>query len=190
MEDNFDDPEIAIDCTVRTIDESDGLVLTLECLKENQQPHLPAPVIDLSTLPVLSLPIAVDDPVSFYASIDGPCWVDKYFRLDDENGDPLLIGIEASVIPDEVAGHELLPFPVEIASEVCTPEQASCGLQQRLALDLTIDGEQTRMFDHSHAILGADSDVEVWLNEATRYDELDCTDTPTDWFQFLVAYTG
>jgi hypothetical protein len=136
------------------------------------------------------LPLAVDDAVRLYVLQDGPWWINHYFRLERSENDPLLIGVDGDSIADEIDGQALMPFPFEVVSGLCPSVQSDCGIQQRLALDVTVNAEQARLHDHAYSIVGGDPGVEIWVQEATRFDEVQCTDTPTDWYRLLVAYTG
>jgi hypothetical protein len=172
-------------CTVTTADTRDGLYLELDC------PDSPDPVIiDISASPSFLPPVFGGETMQVRYIFEGPWWFNIYLRLDMDGYGHLLTLIDGdSLLPPENYPFEL-PFEITPAYGLCTPISDGCGDLERLALDFELNGEAAHMFDGSYAIVGGDPGTDVWVVEAGHLHDIQCTDTPDEWYRVLIADTG
>ncbi|HLT35314.1 MAG TPA: hypothetical protein VK034_03490, partial [Enhygromyxa sp.] len=172
-------------CTVISANNDDGLQVELDC------PDADDPVvIDIDASPSFSAPVLVGDTMQVRYIYEGPWWFNIYLRLDIESYGHVLTLIDGdSLLPPDNHPFEP-PFDMTAVSGLCTPASDGCGDLERLALDFEINGEAAHMFDGSHAIVGGDPGTDVWVATAEHLHDIQCTDTPTEWFRVLIANTG
>ena len=172
-------------CTVSEVDTSEGLYAVLDCV-DSVDPV----VIDIAATPLFLPPVAVDDVIQLRYVYEGPWWFNVYLRLDLDGHGHLLTLIDGdSLLPPEPFDFSL-PIPITTASGLCSPAADGCGDAERLALDLDLGGELARVFDQNYAIVGGDPGTEVWVAKAEHLHDIQCTDTPDEWFRLLIADTG
>jgi hypothetical protein len=169
-------------CTVTEADLGEGLRLLLDC------PEAAMPItIDISATPSFLPPVIPGDTIHVRYVYEGPWWFNIYLRLDVDGQGHLLTMIDGdSLLPPDNFAFEP-PFPIEAVSGLCTPAPDVCGNAERLALAFTVNGEAVEMLDSSYAIVGGVPGTEVWVATAERLHDINCTDTPDEWYRVLIA---
>jgi hypothetical protein len=172
-------------CTATEVDVTDGLSLLLDC------PDATIPIkIDISATPSFLPPVFVGDTIHVRYIYEGPWWFNIYLRIDVDGYGHLLTMIDGdSLLPPPEYVFEL-PFPIQAVSDLCTPMPDVCGDVERLALAFTLNGEAIEMLDSNYEIVGGVPGTDVWVAAAGRLHNINCTDTPSEWFRVLIANTG
>jgi hypothetical protein len=172
-------------CTVTSADVSDGLRLVLDCPEATD-----TVVIDVSATPSFSPPVFGGETVQVRYIYEGPWWFNVYLRVDMDGYGHVLTLIDGdSLLPPDNHPFEP-PFAITVASGSCTPAPDGCGDLERLALDFEINGDPGHVFDGRHAIVGGDPGTDIWVARAGHLHDIQCTDTPSEWFRVLIANTG
>ena len=173
-------------CTVTAVDASAGLNLELDCPEAAQSPI----VIDIQSSPAIVTPLVGGEAVSLRFVSEGPFWFNEYLRLDlDGWGHLLTMTNGDGLTPPEPYVFEL-PVAVEPVYDVCPRQEDFCGQLERLHLRFDLGGDAYDVLDGHHAVLGPPPGVDVWVGEAGHLYEIDCTDTPNEWFRVLIVSGG
>ncbi len=172
-------------CTVTQAGVGEGLDVTLDCPEALGAVHVSV-VADPSFLP----PIDTGATVQLSYVSEGPWWYNVRLRLDLEGFGHLLTLIDGDSIEAPEPFTFELPYPVEVVTGLCETSPGGCGDVERLGLRFTINSETSDLYDPYYAILGGDPGTEVWVAQATRLYDVQCTDTPDDWYRVLIADTG
>jgi hypothetical protein len=172
-------------CTATDVDVSDGLDLLLDC------PDAAMPItIDISATPSFLPPVFPGDTIHVRYAYEGPWWFNIYLRIDVDGYGHLLTLIDGdSLVPPDNYAFEL-PFPIQPVSGLCPPMPDVCGDLERLALGFQVNGEAVEMLDSNYAIVGGDPGTDVWVEAAGHLHDINCTDTPDEWYRVLIANTG
>jgi hypothetical protein len=179
------DADITWSCTLLSHDTVDGLTLALDC------PDANGPVsIEVFADPMLNPPLMDGSAITLRYVSEGPWWFNSYLRIDMDGFGHLFTLIDGdSLQPPEPYVFEL-PFPITTVSGLCDPMPDGCGDRERLGLSFSLGGEDIVMFDLYYAIVGGDPGTDIWIDEAYHLHDVQCTDTPDEWFRVLIANTG
>jgi hypothetical protein len=181
----FSDVDLDWTCTATEVDVTDGLYLLLDC----PDAAMPIP-IDISATPSFLAPVFVGDTVHVRYVLEGPWWFNIYLRLDVDGHGHLLTMIDGDgLLPPDNYMFEP-PFAIQSVSGLCSPMPDGCGDLERLALAFEVNGEAVEMLDSNYGIVGGDPGTEVWVATARHLHDIDCTDTPDEWFRVLITNTG
>jgi hypothetical protein len=183
--DDGSDIDLDWTCTATEVDVTNGLSLLLDC------PDAAMPItIDISATPSFLPPVFPGDTIHVRYVFEGPWWFNIYLRIDVDGFGHLLTMIDAdSLLPPDNYAFEM-PFPIQPVSGVCPPTPDVCGNLERLALAFEVNGEAVEMLDSSYAIVGGDPGTEVWVANAGHLHDINCTDTPYEWYRVLITNTG
>lgn len=176
------DADVDWTCTVDQVDTSDGLDLSLDCPMAMQ-----AIEIDLRSSPAFVAPLVGGETIQLRFVSEGPFWFNEYLRLDVEGHGHLLTIINGDgLLPPETYdfehAHEIKPV-----YEACAREMDFCGELERLPLSFEISGEAHEVLDGHHDLIGPSLSTQVWAVEAGHLHEIECTDTPDEWFRVLIV---
>jgi hypothetical protein len=121
---------------------------------------------------------------------DGPWWINRWFRIDRGDGSHLVSGIDGDSLGLAFADETpALPYETTAVPGLC-PIFDSCGPTEPLGLSMTVGEADELVYPYSHELIGGIPGVDVWVGASERHLELECTDTPTDWYQVVVAHPG
>jgi hypothetical protein len=176
-------------CTASVADTTNGLYLELAC--PDAPAEAPDPIIiDINATPTFLPPLTGGETVQVRYISEGPWWFNVHLRLDVEGYGHLLTLIDGdSLVPPDPYVWDP-PFALTPVYDLCTPFADGCGDLERLALDMEVNGEPNRVWDSSHAIVGGDPGTDVWVVDAGLLHEIQCSDTPDEWYRVLIADTG
>ena len=181
------DTNLQVDCTVDSVGIGDDgtVILALACA------DLPQPVsISVKSNPAIALPLAGGELVTVHYVSEGPWWFNSYLRLDVEGLGHMLTIIDGdSLMPPENYGFAL-PVDITVKYELCAWFDGGCGQVERLGLGTVINSEDATVLDGDYAIVGGDPGTEFWVQSAEHLHEIQCTDTPDEWFKVMIANTG
>jgi len=170
-------------CEVLTADVADGLALSLNCEGAT------APVtISVTASPTFTAPVEVGDLVSIHYVFDGPWWFNSHLRLDVQGQGHLLTIIDGDALnPPEQYGFAP-PLELSRVYDQCSWEDGFCGQVERLSL--AVGGGDEAVFDGNFEVVGDDPGTALWVDTAELLHEVDCTDTPDEWFRLLIVNSG
>lgn len=187
--------DITWTCTVTTFEEIvtldtpfTGVSFGLAC-PENTEP---TPLhVELQAAPALSLPLAEGDEVTLRYVFEGPFWVNTYLRVDRPDVGHVFTLVEGdSMLPPPKFAFAW-PFEVTVLADVCPVHEVSCGTAERLGLEVRLDdGTSRRVVDSTYGIFDDPERTQIWVAEATRMHDVQCTDLPREWFRVLLVNTG
>jgi hypothetical protein len=171
-------PNVEIDwaCTVTEANYLDGLYLLLDC------PDADLPIeIDINATPNLSSTVVAGDTIRMYYAFDDPFWTNRHLRLDVEGYGHLL-----TLIDSETLSALELPFPIQPTYGLCTPTLTDCAKFERATMVFGGAADGIEMLDSNHMSTNGDPGIQIWIDTAGRYVDIECTDSPGTWYRILI----
>jgi hypothetical protein len=163
-------------CTVIDVDFTEGLYLLLDC------PDADIPIeIDISATPNLAASVAAGDSIRMYYDFHDPFWTNRHLRLDVEGYGHLLTLIDS----EGLSGLEL-PFSIQPTYGLCTATPTDCAKFERATMVFGGAAEGVEMLDGNYAATNGDPGIQIWVDTAGRYVDIDCTDSPGTWYRILI----
>lgn len=189
---NFQDITLTQHCAVGLVD-----ALTVQLVDCDQEPTTHTLAIDAA--PVIGeLDLEPGEPVIFDLVIVAPWWWEFQFALRRESSELVLAGLRASSVPIWGGLPSLSPFAVSERQECPDPEiyeddtdcSFVCGPQYdwqsaRAVIEFTRDGQTQEQIDHS-AGAWPDSPYGLLVRTAEYRFDVQVSDTPSRWFEFLI----
>lgn len=173
-----------IACTVADFAD-DGTTMTIELHCDEEE--LAAHIIVLPHNPITQFNLVVDSAVRLTYVAQTPFWTNYWFALRQLDGRIIIAAGDGSdLLP---SADFFAPLELELQPEVCPQECIvdECGPTERQAVDVTLDGETTRIYDANEAVVGSATGYTVQIGQATAYlDASGCDDIPPSWYRTIV----
>ncbi|HUS96047.1 MAG TPA: hypothetical protein VMX97_04830, partial [Hyphomicrobiaceae bacterium] len=119
----------------------------------------------------------------------GYIFSDRYFTVRGIDGRLLLAGIEGvNIIPYGSPDSLYEPVYFDIVEGVCPLKPDDCFDAESLALDITCEDVNERVFDGEEIILSSDFSYRIQVMRAQKlYDRSVCTDVPGSIYYIFIA---
>jgi hypothetical protein len=162
--------------------ESGYQVLLDGCLSQNGLAAPPEMILSVDSNPATMPNVPVDLSVRLRWVQVPPFIPGKWFTLhSDPNGTLLLAGVDGpALLPSEAPDFSYEPLGIELVSIGCTPfeHDSQCGLAERMAFELTYDGQVNPISDQNYGSVGQLDSYEAVVGSALDFGQPTCDDFP------------
>lgn len=173
-----------VQCVVADF-QDDGTTMTIELHCDEEE--LAAHTIVVPSNPITPLNLGIDNSVRLSYTAETPMWTDDWFAIRRVEGGLIIGGSSASgLVP---SADFFAPLAMNVRDDVCAQECLidECGPRARHAIDVTVDGEETTVYDRTVGIVGDPTQYTVVVGTASGFvGPVECTDTPEAWYQVIV----
>jgi len=178
-------------CNVEYVRNDDSGASTIGLLCMASAGTLESHTIEINSTPPIRLFLWEGVDVIFRYVADTPFLVNRWFSLREDDGGPIVTGVDADGLLPPAADPDLIYTPLLISSvgNLCPRESWVCFEKERLALDVSCHDMSILVYDQSEAMLSCELFYHILVENAERRHNISCTDTPSEWYRFLIAGT-
>lgn len=150
--------------------------------------------LTITATPALAPELAVDAMVRLDYRRDDVFWVNRWVALRSGDGFRTLVGgVSSSALdpPGTTIGEFFVdPTLVEVDG-VCAPAAATCGDEERLAIEMSLGEYPTLVLDHSSAYADILAyAIHIVVESARRSIRMTCDDYPEAWYQLVFVWSS
>ena len=187
----FGDFLTAQDCTIaEMVTQQPEAGLVLECEPSGEAPT--SYTIQAFPSEYFFLNVSVGQEVSFRFAQYAPFWQEQWFELRDPgNGELVLAGGAGSTVLPSVGGDTsgfFAPFTPSAVDGGCGLDEGECYTREPMILDMGLYDLQLLPNDETFTMPGNRA-YQIRVDEVAIYHDIMCTDTPSGWFQWIIADT-
>jgi hypothetical protein len=167
---------------VQTELESGYQVVLNDCVEVNGHVVPADMILDLQSNPDTMPNVPFDLGVRLHWVQTPPFISGKWFTLHTEPGGSLLLaGLDgAALLPWDAPTFSYEPLGIELVSIGCTPYEhdSGCGFAERIAFELTYDGDTDTISDRNSGYVGQLTSYEAIVGSALDFGQPTCDDFP------------
>lgn len=173
-------------CNVEFADEFDGgWEIMIHCMSPE---GLPLPILlHIDSNPSVWLPVYPGEELTFTHIVPTGWYLSEYIKLGYPGGGLILGAMAAdSLSPWGWAPDDWFEsLDVSVVRGDCPAVPESCGPLERRALFVRFGGESEVVFDGTHRIVGTMLSIDVIVDTAQGYIDMECDDIPDEWYSAL-----
>lgn len=177
-------------CVVSAVEHGvEGVTVDMTCTTEDGGDEEHRIEIYASPDPWIALWEGQDVVFRYFA--DPIWWVNEYFTVSyPYDGRMIVGGLRASEPSPPIFEDFWYPVGLRPVETSCPLRAEECYDAQRGALEVSVDGTSTTVFDSTIAYAGTWSAYGVYLDVAETRTDFRCTDIPASWYAALILETG
>lgn len=125
-----------------------------------------------------------------YVAVVAAGWVEEWLSIRTVAGDLRLLVVQATdVAPPGTPREEwLAPVALRVLDGVCTPTVYPCGTAERLALEVSVDGFTSVVFDGSEGHVGSAAPYFLLVQLAVRISATLCPELYDAWYALVLVH--
>lgn len=142
-------------------------------------------LLHVASNPMLWIPLRAGDHVLFTYIEDTGRWVNRCFLVRTVGRGGSVRGIDSSSIGPRESDPEWYCWGGNVLRTGCPSVDDECGTWARRAMDVREGRDQMTVFDGTARTMLAPLPVDVVVDTAMNYTDLECADTPEAWYSVL-----